>query len=241
MQGRLRAMAVNVAELLKTCPVLGQTGAEMQTSQVQMRALPAMDSIGMSTKGLLASCLLGWFVLTGFIYEHAQAAIHSDAKICESFLPGIAKAEGVPLGVLYAVGLTETGVKGSLHPYALNVEGRTIITYTQADALSEFNKARRQGKKLIDLGCMQVNYHYHGANFNSPAEMMEPEKNIIYAARFLKTLRASEGSWAAAVARYHASPRKPAEQRRYICTVIRNLIASDFGGWTPASRAYCRR
>jgi soluble lytic murein transglycosylase-like protein len=200
-----------------------------------------METQNQSKKGLLASCLLGWIALTGFISEQAHAVNRSDAKICESFLPGIAKAEGVPLGVLYAVGLTETGVKGSLHPYALNVEGRTIITYTQADALNEFNKAKRQGKKLIDLGCMQVNYHYHGANFNSPAEMMDPEKNIVYAAQFLKTLRTSEGSWAAAVARYHASPRKPAEQRRYICSVIRNLIASDFGGWTPASRVYCRR
>jgi soluble lytic murein transglycosylase-like protein len=206
-----------------------------------MRVMKVINTTGTATRGLLASCLLGWLGLTGFISDQAQALSRSDAKICESYLPGIAKAEDVPLGVLYAVGLTETGVKGSLHPYALNVEGRTIITYTQADALREFNKARRQGKKLIDLGCMQVNFHYHGENFNSPAEMMEPEKNIIYAARFLKTLRASEGSWAAAVARYHASPRKPAEQRRYICSVIRNLIASDFGGWTPASRAYCRR
>lgn len=189
----------------------------------------------------MASCLLGWFGLTGSISDRAEAAGPADAKICERFLPDIAKSEDVPLGVLYAVGLTETGVKGSLHPYALNVEGKTIITYSQADALKEFLKAKSQGKKLIDLGCMQVNYYYHGSNFNSPTEMMEPEKNIVYAARFLKSLRVSEGSWAAAVARYHASPRKPAEQRRYICSVIRNLIASDFGGWTPASRAYCRR
>lgn len=185
--------------------------------------------------------LLLALALTGFTSERVLAANPTDAKICERYLPAISQAEDVPLGVLYAVGLTETGVKGSLHPYALNVEGRTIITYSQADALKEFHKAKQQGKKLIDLGCMQVNYHYHGENFNSPSEMMEPEKNIVYAARFLKTLRASEGSWAAAVARYHASPRKPAEQKRYICSVIRNLIASDFGGWTPASRAYCRR
>ena len=190
---------------------------------------------------LLASYLPVVLVLTGFTSEPAIAGGPADAKICERYLPAIAKSEDVPLGVLYAVGLTETGVKGSLHPYALNVEGKTIITYSAADAMSEFRKAKRQGKILIDLGCMQVNFHYHGSNFNSPAEMMDPEKNIVYAARFLKTLHASEGSWAAAVARYHASPRKPQEQHRYICSVIRNLIASDFGGWTPASRAYCRR
>jgi hypothetical protein len=182
-----------------------------------------------------------WLALTGFTFDRALAAGPADAKICEGYLPAIAKSENVPLGVLYAVGLTETGVKGSLHPYALNVEGKTIITYTATEAMNEFHKAKRQGKILIDLGCMQVNYHYHGADFSSPNEMLEPEKNIVYAARLLKALYASEGSWAGAVARYHASPRKPGEQHRYICSVIRNLIASDFGGWTQASRAYCRR
>jgi len=188
-------------------------------------------------------CLIVSLELMGFICDEADAGARhvSDARICERYLPAIAKSENVPLGVLYAVGLTETGVRGSLHPYALNVEGKTIITNTAAEALNEYMKAKRQGKVLIDLGCMQVNVHYHGSNFGSPGEMLEPQKNIIYAARFLKTLHQSEGSWAAAVASYHASPRKPQEQHRYICSVIKNLIATGFGGWTVESRTYCER
>jgi hypothetical protein len=179
-------------------------------------------------------------VLMGFISEPTAAKAPSDAKICERYLPGIAKSEGVPLGVLYAVGLTETGVRGSLHPYALNVEGTTIITRSAAEAMSAFASAKAQGKKLIDLGCMQVNYHYHGTHFASAAEMLEPQKNIVYAARLLKSLYDKNGSWASAVALYHASPRKPEEQHLYICTIIRNLVASGFGGWTPAAKAYCK-
>ncbi len=189
---------------------------------------------------MLASSLLALAALTGFTSEKAAALPPSDGKICERYLPAIAKSEDVPIGVLYAVGLTETGVKGSLHPYALNVEGDTIITHSAAEAMNEFHKAKRQGKILIDLGCMQVNFHYHGSNFNSPEEMLEPEKNIVYAARYLKSLHEAKGSWTQAVALYHASPRKPAEQHRYLCTVVRNLIASGFGGWTPESRSYCR-
>ena len=188
----------------------------------------------------MAICLLAWIALTGFISENAAALALADGKICERYLPEVAKSEDVPIGVLYAVGLTETGVKGSLHPYALNVEGETIITYSAAEAMREFHKAKKQGKILIDLGCMQVNFHYHGSNFASPEEMLEPEKNIVYAARLLKSLHTSAGSWTQAVALYHASPRKPTEQHRYLCTVVRNLIASGFGEWTPESRSYCR-
>jgi hypothetical protein len=178
--------------------------------------------------------------VTGFISDPCFSKTPADAKLCERFLPSASKKEGVPLGVLYAVGLTETGVKGSLHPFALNVEGKTVITHSAEEALTVFAEARKQGKKLIDLGCMQVNHYYHGKRFASAAEMLEPQKNIIYAARLLKTLHDQHGNWAAAVALYHASPRKPKEQHRYICSVIRNLIASGFGGWTPEAQAYCK-
>lgn len=150
-----------------------------------------------------------------------------------------ARAHGVPLGVLYAVGLTETGKKGSLHPFALNVEGRTVFAASAQEALSEFAKARRAGAKLIDLGCMQVNHHYHGREFASPAEMLDPQANVTYAAVFLKKLRQREGSWTMAVARYHAGPNNNPAQKRYICQVIANLAASGFGAWTPEARKFC--
>lgn len=176
-----------------------------------------------------------------FTFSSAITPAHAagQGNICEQYLTPIAKAEEVPLGVLYAVGLTETGNKGSLNPYALNIEGRTVFASSRDDALRQFFAARKQGKKLIDLGCMQVNHYYHGSNFSGPEEMLEPQKNILYAARFLKKLKAENGSWTMAVARYHASPRNTKAQKRYICSVIANLVASDFGAWTPESRRFC--
>jgi hypothetical protein len=142
--------------------------------------------------------------------------------------------------VLYAVGLTETGRKGSLHPYALNIAGRTVFTSSAEAALQEFAKARQDGVKLIDLGCMQINHHYHGKEFSSVAAMLDPARNVSYAARFLYRLRQQEGSWTMAVARYHAGPNNNPAQKRYICAVIRNLVATGFGNWTPAARKFCR-
>lgn len=151
-----------------------------------------------------------------------------------------AAAENVPLGVLFAVALTETGRKGALHPFALNIEGKSFFADSREEAMVLFSQARREGKILIDLGCMQINHHYHGAEFSSVASMLDPELNVKYAARFLRKLRAREGSWAMAVARYHAGPNNDPAQKRYICAVIRNLVATGFGAWTPASRQFCR-
>lgn len=64
--------------------------------------------------------------------------------MCESHLERYSKQENVPLGVLYAVGLTETGKKGRLHPYALNIEGESVILGSKAEALRAFVMARKK-------------------------------------------------------------------------------------------------
>jgi soluble lytic murein transglycosylase-like protein len=163
----------------------------------------------------------------------------SGGEACEPFLARVSKEQQIPLGVLYAVGLTESGNKGKLNPYALNIEGKTVFAASKEDALRTFQLARAEGKKLIDLGCMQVNHFYHGKKFNSPADMLVPEKNIKYAARFLKDLRQEHGSWTMAVARYHASAQNTKAQKRYICSVIGNLVKTGFGAWTPESKSFC--
>jgi soluble lytic murein transglycosylase-like protein len=177
---------------------------------------------------------------TAFLYKALVLATPASANICESQMIAAASRHNVPLGVLYAVGMTETGRKGSLQPYALNVEGRAIFAKSEDDAIAQFKKARRRGAVLIDLGCMQINHHYHGDQFASLNEMLNPAANVEYAALFLKRLRAREGSWTMAVARYHAGPNNNPAQKRYVCAVIRNLVASGFGSWTPESRKFCR-
>lgn len=74
------------------------------------------------------------------------------------------------------MGLTETGRRGSLQPWSLNVEGKAHFANSAGDALVTFEEARKSGAKLIDLGCMQINHHFHGAQFRSVAEMLNPRK-----------------------------------------------------------------
>lgn len=170
----------------------------------------------------------------------ANATPAAGLRVCEAEMMGAAEKYDIPLGVLYAVGMTETGRKGSLHPFALNIEGKSVFAGSADEALKVFARARKRGAKLIDLGCMQINHHYHGREFESPRDMLTPALNVTYAAKFLKQLRKREGSWTMAVARYHAGPNNNPAQKRYICAVIRNLVASGFGAWTPEAKRFCK-
>lgn len=159
---------------------------------------------------------------------------------CEREMARASQQSGVPLNVLYSVGLTETGHRGELGPYDMNVDGREVHSELLAQAMARLAAARMQGAKFIDVGCMQINVHFHGGHFGSLAQMFDPALNVDYAANFLKALRAQEGNWTLAVARYNAGPGNPAAERTYVCAVIRNMVASGFGEWTPNARALCR-
>ncbi|MGE0212585.1 MAG: transglycosylase SLT domain-containing protein [Parvibaculaceae bacterium] len=174
------------------------------------------------------------------IFSAGASLAQAAPNLCEREMIRAAQAYDVPLGVLYAVGLTETGRKGSLQPYALNVEGKAEFGTSRDDAIRRFERARAQGRKLIDLGCMQINHHYHASHFATIEDMLDPHRNVDYAARFLKRLRAKEGNWTMAVARYHAGPNNNPAQKRYVCAVIVNMVATGFGTWTPEARNFCR-
>jgi soluble lytic murein transglycosylase-like protein len=168
------------------------------------------------------------------------AALPASANICEREMAGASAKHGVPLGVLYAVGLTESGKRGSLQPYAMNIQGRAYFGTSAADVMSQLAQARASGIKLVDLGCMQINHHYHREKFTSLEAMIDPRQNVEYATLFLKQLKAREGSWTLAVARYHAGPNNNPAQKQYVCRVITNMVATGFGAWTPAARSFCQ-
>jgi soluble lytic murein transglycosylase-like protein len=162
-------------------------------------------------------------------------------NVCEREMVRAAAANNVPLGMLYAVGLTESGRSGSLQPYALNIEGRAAYESSKAAALRAFRMAQRSGAKQIDVGCMQINHRYHAENFASLEDMFDPAKNVAYAAHFLSELKEREGSWTTAIARYHAGPNNGPAQKTYVCRVIGNMVEAGFGEWTNDARAYCGR
>ena len=163
----------------------------------------------------------------------------AEAQVCEREMLRAAQANDIPINVLYAVGLTETGHKGTLNPFDMNVDGRTVSSASLNEALEKFAAEKARGAQMIDIGCMQINHHWHASDFHSLTEMFDPARNVRYAANFLKELRAREGTWTLAVARYNAGPDNDPAQKRYVCAVIRNMVASGMGQWTPNARAFC--
>ena len=195
--------------------------------------------------GLLNATASGLAMLcVGCISDRAlsgdlQSRRDEPTNVCEREIISASRENGVPVAVLYAVALTETGQKGSLSEYAMNVGGRPVFNRSLEDALKIYAKARRDGVLLIDVGCMQINFHYHGKSFHSIEEMFDPRRNVRYAADFLRRLHASEGAWTNAVARYHAGPSNFPAQKSYVCAVIERMVSSGFGARTPQSRAFC--
>lgn len=160
--------------------------------------------------------------------------------MCEREIHSAAQRYGIPEGILYSVGLTETGRKGSLYPYALNIEGKPFFPATEEDALRQVAAAKMAGAKLIDIGCMQINQYFHGENFPSIKAMFDPRANVEYAAKFLQALHNQHETWTMAVARYHAGPNNNPAQKVYVCRVIANLVATGYGKWTSNAANFCQ-
>ncbi len=188
---------------------------------------------------ILKICAAAFICSLTVVPAHA-AGKKTAVRLCERQMQRAAHQYGVPLGILYAVGLTETGRKNSLHPYALNVAGRSYFAKSAPEALAAIKRARNRGIRLIDVGCMQINIHYHLDKFSSVKAMLDPAQNVNYAARFLSELKQREKSWTMAVARYHAGPNNDPAQKRYVCRVIHNIVASGYGRWTPNSLKFCK-
>lgn len=167
-------------------------------------------------------------------------ALAAASGACEKEIQSAAAKYQIPEGILYSVGLTETGRKGSLYPWALNIEGKAYFPESPSAALQAFETARREGRRLIDMGCMQINHHFHGENFASAQEMLDPRRNVEYAAKFLRNLHDRHETWTMAVARYHAGPNNDPAQKQYVCRVISNLVATGYGKWTPVAANFCK-
>ena len=179
--------------------------------------------------------------VTASSFEAARAAPIAPISTvsCEHEVSLAAQRYQIPLAVFYAVGLNETGAHGRLQPFSMNIDGRPVASASLPEALARFQRAKAQGARMIDIGCMQINHHYHGARFASLEAMFDPARNVDYAARFLRELKGRERTWTMAVARYNAGPDNDPAQKRYVCGVLTRMVASGFGAWTDSARTFC--
>ncbi len=156
------------------------------------------------------------------------------AAICDKAGAMAAQATGVPLEVLSAISLTETGRRidgrSRAWPWTVNMEGKGVWFATPDEALTYVNEHFARGARSFDVGCFQINYRWHGNAFSSIEEMFDPARNALYAAQYLRNLYAETGSWSRAAGAYHS--RTPQYADRYRARFDR-ILASLSGGDIP--------
>ncbi|CAF2067595.1 unnamed protein product [Rotaria magnacalcarata] len=98
---------------------------------------------------------------------------------------------GIPSGLLEAIAFVESGINS----HAINVAGKPVIATNNNEALKVIADARDNGIRNIDVGVMQLNYRWHSNAFANIQEMLNPKRNIEYAAEFLIRLKKQHGTW----------------------------------------------
>lgn len=163
--------------------------------------------------------LIGIFILfSGAIYANEDADLLPikeqlrDGALCSVAAENASNEFGVDADLLQAVAVVESGKWNNLQnrhvawPWTVNVAGKGYYFDSQEDAVKAVRKFQAQGITSIDVGCMQINLKYHGAAFSSVEAAMNPENNVKYGAKFLRTLYMKNGNnWRKAAERYHSA------------------------------------
>ncbi|WP_296479487.1 transglycosylase SLT domain-containing protein [Roseinatronobacter sp.] len=164
-----------------------------------------------------------WFaalvlILANNLLWFTSATASQPAALCENAAQQAATRHGVPLDVLRAVALVETGRAraGQLEPWpwAIHSAGRGHWFESRAEATAYAKSRLNAGHRNVDLGCFQINYRWHGEKFASIDAMMDPIKNADYAARLLAAHKTRLGAWDLAAGAYHSAT--PHLAQRYI-------------------------
>lgn len=165
----------------------------------------------------------------------AQSASANAAALCLEAAIDAARINPVPVSVLVAITLTETGrtQAGEMQPWpwTVNIDG-VGHWFDDRQSAEDFAAAQlAAGHRSFDVGCFQVNYRWHHEAFNSLAQMFDPLANATYAAGYLARLQTELNDWSVAAGAYHS--RTPELAQRYRARFDRlhgDLVAAGIDG-----------
>ena len=182
----------------------------------------------------LALCLLALTARP----QPAAAETPDSWDLCAAFVAEAEQALRLPPHLLQAIAKVESGrwnaARSALSawPWTVMAEGKGRYLPTKAAAIAEVKALKAKGVRNIDVGCMQINLHFHPNAFESLEQAFDPAQNVAYGATFLRQLRQDSRSWTRAIGRYHSNT--PALSGRYRLKVFR--------AWRAEKRlAYQRR
>jgi len=155
--------------------------------------------------------VLAWLLPAG--QSHAASLADDPLHACDRAASRAESEWHLPERVLSAIGIVESGRRdvgagGPMPwPWTINADGRGYFFSSKEEAVSVVRAMQALGRRLIDVGCFQVDLFYHPEAFASLEEAFDPEVNARAAARILTQSRMNSASWDTAIALYHsASP-----------------------------------
>jgi Transglycosylase SLT domain len=167
----------------------------------------------------------------------SQARSQDPSSLCDQAAQLAADGSDVPLEVLLAITRVETGRRsdGQLRPWpwSVNLAGEGFWFADADEAIGFADAQLGSGTQNFDVGCFQINLHWHGAEFASLEDAFDPRVNASYAARFLSELYQTEGNWPDAVAAYHS--RTPDKAADYLLKIEAAL--TDLSSYVPEQAA----
>ncbi|WP_126979222.1 lytic transglycosylase domain-containing protein [Frigidibacter oleivorans] len=166
---------------------------------------------GIRGRRILGPALAAVLAVMSLAVPPAASPVPADPQPdCEALAEREARALGIPPGLLTAIARVESGRgtgNGQVRawPWTFNQGGDGGHAPTREAALARIDALVASGVTNVDIGCMQLNWRWHGAAFGGTRAMIAPDANVRYAARFLRELKDRHGTWDAAVAAYHSA------------------------------------
>jgi hypothetical protein len=160
------------------------------------------------------------------------------SELCTTALRRAQQRYHLPPGLLQSIARAESGRPiASANdirpwPWTIDADGRGLFLDSKTAAIA-WMRYQASRYSFLDVGCMQVDLHYHPDAFASMDDAFDPDANADYAARFLVALHNGEagGSWDLAVGLYHShSALLAADYRDHVALLGSDILHGTLKG-----------
>ena len=153
-----------------------------------------------------------------------NSVVGNDTSICKNEIRKTEEILNIPKNLLLSIALTESGKKINGNfipwPWTINTKGKGEFFKNKNQVIARVKDNLKNRKNNFDLGCMQINYYYHGSKFINIEEMLDPSKNVLYSGKFIIYLKKKHKNWKEAISRYHSNT--PWRKKMYFSKVMNN-------------------
>lgn len=150
------------------------------------------------------------------------------ASTCEEAARAAEIRHGLPSGLLTAIGRVESGGAGGWNWSVNPNDGTPSQRFGSSDAVENYvQNLLSSGRRLLDLGCFQIDLSYHPEAFARWQDAFDTDMNAEASARILLQLHARLTDWNQVIALYHSAD--PARGQSYLRSVLGSWKGAHLG------------